>query len=190
MSCFLEKKKIDYSKSIIYKIVSKDLEVPYTYIGSTTNWYNRRALHKSDFFNTSSPRYHLEIYQFIRNHGDWSNFIMVMVEEFCCENKRQLEQREQYWKEQYNDNIGGKKAYITPEQLKEQKLQYYQDNKEHILTNLRTKYANDKSVKQKYYQDNKEKLLKYQKEKYQARKKSKTEPETKIETEPLINWYF
>jgi hypothetical protein len=33
---------IDYSKSIIYKIVCKDLDVKDCYVGSTTNFTNRK----------------------------------------------------------------------------------------------------------------------------------------------------
>lgn len=175
MAQIFAKKIVDYSKSIIYKIVSKDLEVPYTYIGSTTNLYNRTALHKSDFFNASSPRYNLKIYQFIRDHGDWTNFVILIIEEYNALNKRCLEEREQYWKDTYGDNMGCKKSFVTQEQLKENKLKYYYDNKDHILTNLRTKYADDKKKKQKYYQDHKEAILKSNKQKYQLMKLQKLE---------------
>ena len=171
----VEKKIIDYTKSIIYKIVSKDLEVPYTYIGSTTNLYNRRALHQSDFFNVLSPRHNLKIYQFIRDHGDWNNFIMITIEEFKATNKRHLEEREQYWKDTYGDNIGCKKSFITPEQLTEQKKTYYNDNRDDILLKGRTYYANDKTKKQNYYQTNKERILKNSKDKYEMMKMNKTE---------------
>ena len=163
-------KKIDYTKSVIYKIVSKDLSVSYTYIGSTTNFYNRKTLHKSDYYNAKSPRNKLFVYEFIRNNGDWNNFVIVLIENFCCENKRDLDKREQYWKEIYGDNIGLKRAYISEEQIKENKLKRYYDNKEEILEKKREQYANDKSKKQKYYQDNKTQILLKAKENYKNKK--------------------
>jgi len=168
----LEKKQRDYSKSVIYKIVCKNISVSYTYIGSTTNWYNRKALHKSDYYNVSSPRHKLQIYEFIRNNGDWNNFVMILVEEFSCENKRQLDQREQYWKEIYQDNIGINRSFISSEQKIELNKQYYKENKEEIKQQKRDEYANDKSYKQKYYEEHKKEILLKAKEKY-ANKKEK-----------------
>jgi hypothetical protein len=102
---------------------------------------------------------------------------MLLVEEFCCENKRELEKREQYWKEIYQDNIGknsyGKKAFLSPEQKAELNKKYYQDNKEEIKKQKRDEYAKDKSYKQKYYQENKTRILLNAKEKYDAIKLNK-----------------
>jgi hypothetical protein len=170
----LEIKQKDYSKSIIYKIACKDELVNFTYIGSTTCKYNRFAQHKSDCNNIKSPRYKLPMYEFIRNNGNWNNFVILLVEEFCCENKRQLEQREQYWKDLYVDNIekqsSFKRAFLSPEQKAELNKKYYQDNKEEIKKQKRDEYAKDKSYKQKYYQENKTRILLNAKEKYDAQK--------------------
>lgn len=166
----LEKKQRDYSKSIIYKISCKDLTISFTYIGSTSNFYNRKALHKSDYYNVSSPRYKLPIYEFMRNNGDFNNFVIVLIEEFCCENKRQLEQREQYWKEIYGDNIGKRSAFLSPEKKIELNKQYYEEHKEEIKKQKRDEYAKDKSSKKKYYEDHKEQILLKAKEKYASKK--------------------
>ena len=42
----MPKKNIDYSKTIIYKIVCKDLAVKDVYVGSTTHFINRKYGHK------------------------------------------------------------------------------------------------------------------------------------------------
>jgi hypothetical protein len=165
-----EKEKTDYTKSIIYKIVSKDISVSFTYIGSTSNFSNRKSLHKSDYYNVKSPRHRLQIYEFIRNNGDWNNFVIVLIEEYNCKTKRELEMQEQYWKDIYEDNIGLKKAYITKEQIKENKLKHYLQNKEQILEKQREQYANDKSKKQQYYQEHKEQILSTRKEYYKNKK--------------------
>jgi hypothetical protein len=156
--------------SLIYKIVSKDMLCPFTYIGSTTNFYNRKALHKSDYHNIKSPRHKLLIYEFIRNNGDWTNFVFIIIETYNCINKRQLEMREQYWKDIYCDTIGFKRAYITKEQMSENSLKIYYDNRAQILEKKRQQYANDKSKKQQYYRDNKMRILKKLNENYHIKK--------------------
>jgi len=166
----LEKKVKDYSKSTIYRIACKDISVSYTYIGSTSNLYNRKALHKSDYYNVNSPRYKLQIYEFIRTHGDWNNFVIVIVEELCCENKRELDKREQYWKEIYGDNIGSNRSFLSPEENKEANKKYYQANKEEIKKQKREQYALDKSYRQNYYKEHKEQILLKAKEAYANKK--------------------
>ena len=47
----MPKKIIDYSKTIIYKIVCNDLNITDLYIGHTTNFIKRKATHKSNCNN-------------------------------------------------------------------------------------------------------------------------------------------
>ena len=42
----MPKNNINYSNTIIYKIVCNDLNVKELYIGSTTDFYNRKSNHK------------------------------------------------------------------------------------------------------------------------------------------------
>ena len=42
----MPKTEIDYSKSVIYKIVCDDLNVKDCYVGSTTNFIKRKRHHK------------------------------------------------------------------------------------------------------------------------------------------------
>jgi hypothetical protein len=42
----MPKKLIDYSKTIIYKIVCNDLNIKDVYVGHTTNFIKSKALHK------------------------------------------------------------------------------------------------------------------------------------------------
>jgi len=144
-----------YSKSVIYKIVPKDIDLDYIYVGSTHRYNDRKSAHKSDYHNELSPRYKLEVYDYIRNHGGWYNFVINVIEEFPCESKRELEKREQYWKEIYGSNIG-KRAFA-------EKNQYYLDHKEEILTKLRTDYDDNKKQKKRdYYLKNRDKVIERQ----------------------------
>jgi predicted GIY-YIG superfamily endonuclease len=47
----MPKRIIDYSKTIIYKIVCKDTEIKDVYVGSTTQFTKRKASHKSACHN-------------------------------------------------------------------------------------------------------------------------------------------
>ena len=90
---------IDYSKSLIYKIVCKNLEIKDFYVGSTTNVKERRARHKSECKNPNSKGHHIKLYTFIRANGDWENWDLVVIEKFPCPGSDELRAREQYHKE-------------------------------------------------------------------------------------------
>jgi predicted GIY-YIG superfamily endonuclease len=47
----MPKTQIDYSKTIMYKIVPKDLNNNYIYVGSTTDFTKRKYTHKASCFN-------------------------------------------------------------------------------------------------------------------------------------------
>lgn len=87
----------DYSKSIIYRIYCKDENITGEYIGSIVNKYDRKKSHKSYCNNENSPHHNYKLYIFIRANGGFDNFIFETLEEYSCENKFQLEQRERYW---------------------------------------------------------------------------------------------
>jgi len=43
----MPKQKIDYSKGLIYKLVCRDVTVKDAYVGSTTNFDQRKGGHKT-----------------------------------------------------------------------------------------------------------------------------------------------
>ena len=47
-------KKIDYSNTIIYKIVCNDLSVTDCYVGNTTQFRQRKSQHKKNCNNSNS----------------------------------------------------------------------------------------------------------------------------------------
>jgi len=111
---------INFENTQIYRFVCNDVNITNTYVGSTTNWINRKTGHKSNC-NTPNDKHHLNVYQIIRENGGWDNWNMILVEDYPCKGKREAEQREQYWKEKYNDDMGSIRAFITEEQHAEQK---------------------------------------------------------------------
>ena len=79
---------IDYSKTIIYKIQHIDND-ELLYVGHTTDFNKRKCRHKA---NCNSCQF--KVYQMIRENSGWNSFVMVMVEEFPCDNKLQVCKRE------------------------------------------------------------------------------------------------
>jgi len=79
----------DYSKTIMYKIVCNDLNVKECYVGHTINMTKRKCCHKSACNNEKNRHHNLKIYQIIRQNGGWSNWSMILVEKFPCEDKYQ-----------------------------------------------------------------------------------------------------
>ena len=101
----MPKVPMDYSKSVIYKICCRDKSINDVYIGSTTNFVKRKTMHKSDCNNEKSKGYNRYVYGFIRENGDWENFEMIQIEEFPCNNKRELKFREEHLRKELNATL-------------------------------------------------------------------------------------
>ncbi len=71
---------LDYSKTYIYKHCCKDISITEIYIGSTINFAQRKRLHRSCCTNESGKQYNTNPYSFIREHGGWSDWDMVLVD--------------------------------------------------------------------------------------------------------------
>lgn len=139
----MPRKEIDYSKTVIYKIVCNDLAITDLYIGSTTNFTRRKNGHRTLCNNgTKASKY--KIYQIIRNNGDWENWTMVQIEEYPCANGNEARARERYWYEQLNATLNAIKPIRTEGEINE----YYEKNKDHIL-----------EIRKNYYIENKDKIL-------------------------------
>jgi len=78
----MPKKFIDYSKTIIYKIVCNDLNITDVYVGHTTNFIKRKAHHKSNCVNPIFKSYNFKIYNIIRQNGGFENWSMIEIEKF------------------------------------------------------------------------------------------------------------
>jgi hypothetical protein len=117
----------DYSKSIIYRIVCKDPNITDEYIGSTTNHIRRKALHKHHSNNENNKQYNMKLYKFIRSNGGFENFDMIMIEEYPCKNKLQLETRERYWIELRKPSLNCNIPTRTDEEYRQtEKCKQYQ----------------------------------------------------------------
>ena len=100
----MPKENIDYSKTIIYKIVCKDVNIKDCYVGSTTNFTNRKRQHKNMAINdTNKSRYY--VYVFIIQNGGWDNFDMIEIEKYNASDHNDALKRERYWFEELNATL-------------------------------------------------------------------------------------
>jgi hypothetical protein len=96
---------IDYSKTVIYKIVCNDLTVNDVYVGSTTDFTRRKSEHKHHCNNPISKKYNFNVYQSIRSNGGWENWSMILIENFPCENGNESLARERSWVDELGANL-------------------------------------------------------------------------------------
>ena len=88
-----------YSNSCIYKLCCKDTSITDIYIGSTTNFRNRKHQHKSRCTNINSIEYTQSKYMFIRDTGGWDNWDMILIEYVNCNTKLELHKKEREFME-------------------------------------------------------------------------------------------
>jgi len=75
-----------YDKFVIYKIYQE--EVPdMIYIGSTTNFSQRKSNHKKYCNCKTSRKYRYPLYRYIRACGGWEKFKMIIIENYPCKTK-------------------------------------------------------------------------------------------------------
>ena len=157
--------KVDYSKGLIYKLCCKNPEIKEIYVGSTTNLIKRKYYHKYDCNNVNSKAYNHYKYQFIRDNGGFKNWSMILIENYACENKRELEKRERYFMELLNSTLNSYTPFLTEEEKKEQKKEYdkewIENNKQHY-----------KDYQKEYYEKYKTEIKEYNKQHYKNNKET------------------
>ena len=134
----------DYNNAKIYKITNDFNDD--VYVGSTCDTLVKRfSKHKGD--SRDSNKQNRPFYKLINEIG-FERFRIQLVEDYPCEDKYQLRQREGHFIRQ----IGTLNKKIAGRPDKEYKKDHYEQNKERILDYHKT-----------YYEQNKERILEYQK---------------------------
>ena len=169
-------KNPDYSKSLIYKLCSKNPEITEIYIGSTTNKRNRKNCHRTDCNNSNAKGYNRYVYQFIRDNGGFENWDLVMIEDFQCNSKNELECRERYWIETLKPELN---KQIPTRTKKESFKIYYEEHKEE-LNKKHKKWCEENKEElnkyyKKYYEKNKDKIKEYREKNKEVIKNKKKE---------------
>ena len=125
----------NYNNGKIYKLI--DLTTKNIYYGSTCQILkDRKAQHKKDYKGyLKGKRQYRKSYDIIKNN----NYTIELVEEFKCNNKKELLERERYYITN-NDCINKNIPNRTQKE-------WYQDNKEEYLNKCKTWYENNKERK-------------------------------------------
>ena len=110
---------IDYSKTIMYKLVCNDLEIKDCYVGHTTDMTKRKYKHKSSCNNEKGKEFNEKKYVYIRDNGGWDNWSMVMIEEYSCKNKQEATKRERELYESLEAKLNTIRPYVNEEENKE-----------------------------------------------------------------------
>jgi len=179
----MPKVPLDYSKTIIYKLVHfDDLNDENIYVGHCTNMTQRKYAHKSKCNNPNDKSYNQKKYQFIRENGGWDQWQMILVEKYPCKDEPEAVLRERYWKRELkatlntNEPCRNAKEYYedNKEKIAEYSKQWHQDNRDKILERQKNYRQNnpDKIIEsnKKWYENNLEKIHEKKKEKYENNK--------------------
>jgi len=151
----MPKKPIDYANSSIYKLCCRDTDITDCYVGSTTNFRTRKNQHKCVCYKQEYKTYNRKVYQFIREHGGWENWDMVLIEKVNVNDGNELHKEERKWIEQLNATLN---QVIPTRTIKEYQKEYLENNKEKIRGKRKIYRENNKEKIKEYYEDNKDKL--------------------------------
>ena len=124
----------DYSKTVIYKICCKDVNVTDIYVGHTTNLYNRKDSHKTNCNNPNNRHYFCYVYYYIRENGGWDNWEIVKLYDYPCNSRNEALIEEKKIYVELDAKVNTIKPYETVEELKKRKKikdkKYKEKNKE------------------------------------------------------------
>ena len=160
----MPRKQVDYSKTIIYKLINYD-SPDLVYVGSTTDFIKRKSQHKRD-----SEIKTIKLYETIRNNGGWESWAMIKICDYPCLSSIEARQEEDRHMIELKANLNIKRAERTikqyyidnKEQIKQQTKQYYLDNKEKLS-----------EQRKQYNIDNKEKISDQRRQRYLKKKAEK-----------------
>jgi hypothetical protein len=156
----MPKQSMDYSKTIIYKIVCNELNVTDVYVGHTTDFIRLKSQHKSGCNNCTQKRYNFNLYIHINKNGGWTNFCMIEIEKYPCNDNNEARARERYWYETLEASLNTRNPIQSKKEYYENKKQWEENNKERV-----------KEYRKKNYEKNQEKRREYNKQYYQQKKK-------------------
>ncbi len=102
----------DYSKCAFYRLVCRDITVTECYVGHSTNIVKRRNKHKSTCHNENGKKFNLFVYRFIRDHGGFENWQLLVIEQLAMADGIAARLRERHWTEHFkstlNSNVPGR----------------------------------------------------------------------------------
>jgi hypothetical protein len=148
----------------MYKIVPKNKDSNYCYIGHTNNFNERQVAHIKCATDINNNKHHQLVYQTIYKNGGWDDWEMIEIEKFECPTKLQARMREQELIIEYNANINTLSAFITEEERKKKKQE--------ITNKYRIENAELIKEQQKQYKQEHKEIIKEQMRKYRQEHKA------------------
>ena len=156
----------------VYKIVCLDPSIKDTYVGSCQAFRTRKHSHKSNCTNPNSKGYNLNVYNFIRANGGWSNFSMIAIEQVNYLVKHELLVRERFHLENLKASLNKVVPSRTQQEYREahktEAKAYYEEHKtEKKESNKEYREAHKTEAKEyheAYYEKNKTEINEKQKE--------------------------
>lgn len=128
---------------VIYQIRPINTNIEYSYIGSTQNLTKRKYRHK---YSSNDNLNQLPVYQFIREHGGWSEFEIVPLEEIKCESKLQARIKEQGWIDKIECKLNVARAFSDDDTKRQNVKKYREENKENIAIQRKYHYEENKAL--------------------------------------------
>ncbi len=150
----MPKTDMNYSNTLIYKLVCRDVDITDCYVGHTTNFIKRKSHHKQSCIKETYKHHNQYVYQFIRQNGGWDNWDMVVIEQFECNNQNEACARERYWIETMQSKLNK----VIPTRTKKE---YREETKEQRLEYQKEYYEANKERQKEYYEANKERQKEY-----------------------------
>lgn len=212
----MPRKAIDYSNTIIYKLCCNDPSITDIYVGHTTNFTNRKRQHKQNCYNEKDKHYNIYVYQFIKEHGGWTNWSMIELEKINCidgNDARKHERRHfellgatlntdipsrtqtEYY-EEHKDTIkeyNKKYSKENTDKIKEHRKKYRETNKDIIKEKKKKYHEENKDTRKEYREENKDKINERQRKYYEVNRDKLNErrrelcKQRKLETEKLVD---
>lgn len=109
----MPRKSKNYTTNCFYEIICKDPAIKDNYIGSTTDFFGRKSVHKHD--SKREKTRHLKLYTVIHENGGWENWNMIKIEDFPCTTDVESKTREQYWISEKKPTLNKNKSIVLKE---------------------------------------------------------------------------
>ena len=121
--------KINYQNTIIYKIVCNDINIKDLYVGCTTDFKRRKSEHKNWSLTPLEG-----LYKCIYNNGEWSNWSMIEIEKFPCNDGNEARKRERFWIEELKATLN---IYKRPILTEDERINYKIDRKNRKIESIK-----------------------------------------------------
>ncbi len=85
--------KLNFSNTVLYKVVCKDITVKDLHVGSCQNITKKKNDIKTSVNKESHPHYNRTLPKFIRDNGGWDNWQFLEISKTPCLTRADAENR-------------------------------------------------------------------------------------------------